>query len=115
MLLGAFCIRQMANQVTVQLINVHAPEIVKLLAIMTENCGTDDHGNMDAFAIEYVAVHDGSPVLGLRDKGCASWSAKARLNCAQVSSPSPADRASERLLELHINSRTVMPVQWRLV
>jgi hypothetical protein len=78
MLLGAFCIRQMANQVAVQLINVYAPQIVELLALMAENGGTRNHGDIDAFAVEYVAVHDRSPGAGLRDKGCACWQSKAR-------------------------------------
>jgi hypothetical protein len=78
MLLGAFYIRQMANQVTIQLINVDASEIVKLLALTAENCRTYDHGDVDALTAEYVAVHDRSPALGLRGKGCACWQPKAR-------------------------------------
>jgi hypothetical protein len=58
MLLGTSYIRQMANQVTIQLINVDTPEIEKLFSLTVENCGTDDHSNMDALAVEYIAVHD---------------------------------------------------------
>jgi hypothetical protein len=73
MLLGTVCIRQMANQVTVQLVNVNTPEIVKLFAFTVENCGTDDHGDMTTLAVEYVAVHDRTPKLEPSGKGCACW------------------------------------------
>jgi hypothetical protein len=75
---GTAYIRQMANQVTVQLVNIDAPEIVKLFALTVEYCGTDDHGDNGAFGIEYVAVHIDLPGFGPRGKGCACCPAKAR-------------------------------------
>jgi hypothetical protein len=60
----------MANQVTVQFINVIAPKIVKLSAPAVENFTTRDYGDEDALAVEYIAVHDRSPGLGC-GKGCA--------------------------------------------
>jgi hypothetical protein len=58
----------MADQVTVQLINVDAPEIVKLLALKAKYLVTSDHGDMDAFAIQYVAIHDRPPMRALTGK-----------------------------------------------
>jgi hypothetical protein len=94
MLLGAFCIRQMANQVTVQLINVDAPEIVKLLALIAENCRTRDHGNMDAVAIEYVAVHDRSPVLVSSRRRLRPLAGESETNHALVTPASRSARLS---------------------
>jgi hypothetical protein len=64
---GAARIRQTTDQITVQLINVDAPEFVKLLALKAEHLATCDHSDMDAFAIEYVAIHD-RPPYGARGK-----------------------------------------------
>jgi hypothetical protein len=49
---------QTTDEVAVQLVNVDTPEIVQLLALKAEHLATCDHGDMDAFAIQYVAIHD---------------------------------------------------------
>jgi hypothetical protein len=67
----------MADQVTVQLINVDTPKIVKFLALKAKYLVTCNNSDMDAFAIQYVAIHD-RPPCGARGKGCARWSAIAR-------------------------------------
>jgi hypothetical protein len=51
----------MADQVTVQLVNVDTPKIVKFLALKAKHLVTCDHCDMDAFAIQYVAIHDRPP------------------------------------------------------
>jgi hypothetical protein len=72
-------IRQMTDEIAVQLVNIDAPEIVNLLALKVEHLATRDHGDMDAFAIQYIAVHDRPPVQGWTSvKGCARWPAIAR-------------------------------------
>jgi len=67
----------MTDKVTVQLVNISAPEIVKLLAFKAEHLVTCDHGHMDAFAVPYVAHHD-RPPMREHDKGCAYCPAIAR-------------------------------------
>jgi hypothetical protein len=52
----------MTDEVAVQLINVDTPEIVKLLALKAKHFATGDHGDLDAFAIQYVAIHDRPPM-----------------------------------------------------
>jgi hypothetical protein len=62
MFVGAARIRQMTNEVAVQLVNVDTPQIVKLLALKAEHLMTIDHGDMDAVAIQYIAIHDRPPM-----------------------------------------------------
>ena len=52
----------MTDEIAVQLVNVDTPEIVKLLALKTKHLVTSDHGDMDAFAIQYVAIYDRPPM-----------------------------------------------------
>jgi hypothetical protein len=37
-----------------------------------------DHADMDALAVEYIAVHDRPPIEVPHGKGCACWAAIAR-------------------------------------
>jgi hypothetical protein len=62
MFLGAARIRQMTDEVAVQPVNVDTPQIVKLLALKVEHLVTIDHGDMDAVAIQNVAIHDRPPI-----------------------------------------------------
>jgi hypothetical protein len=62
MFLGAVHIRQMTDEVAVQLVNVDTPEIVKLLALKAKHPVTCDDGDMYAVAIPYVAIHDQPPM-----------------------------------------------------
>jgi hypothetical protein len=78
MFLGAACIRQMTDEVAVQLVNVDTPQIVKLLALKAKHLVTCDHGDVDAFAVQYVAIHDRPPMQGPRDKDCACRKAITR-------------------------------------
>src|SRR5258707_5068588 len=55
-------IRQMTNQVAIQLVNVRTLKIVKLLTFTAEDRVIHDHADMDAFAVEYIAVHDRPPI-----------------------------------------------------
>jgi hypothetical protein len=61
----------MTDEVAVQLVNIGTPEIVKLLALEAKYLVTCDNGDMDALAIQYVAIHDPPPIEVLHDKGCA--------------------------------------------
>jgi hypothetical protein len=72
---AAASIRQMTDEVAVQLVNVDTPEIVKLSALKVKHLVTYDHGDMDAFAVQYVAIHGRPPVQG---KDCACRKAIAR-------------------------------------
>ena len=65
MFFAAARIRQMTDEIAVQLVNIDAPKIVKLFALKAENLATCDHGDMDAFAIQYIAIHDLPPVPGM--------------------------------------------------
>jgi hypothetical protein len=58
MFISAARVRQMTNEVAVQLVNVDTPKVVKLLALKAEDLATCDHGDMDALAIHYVEIHD---------------------------------------------------------
>jgi hypothetical protein len=58
----------MTNQVAIQLVNVRTLKIVKLLTSEAEDCGAGDHPDMDAFAVEYIAVHDRAPIEVPRHK-----------------------------------------------
>jgi hypothetical protein len=62
MFIGAARIRQMSDEVAIQLVDVDAPEIVKLLALEIKHLVTSDHGDKDAFAIQYIAIHDRPPM-----------------------------------------------------
>jgi hypothetical protein len=64
-------IRQMSNQVAIQLVNVRPLKIVKLLTFEAEDRVARDHADMDAFAVEYIAVHDRPPIEAPHGKGCA--------------------------------------------
>src|ERR1700753_423356 len=52
----------MTDKVAVQLVNVRTLKIVKLLTFKAEDLVVHDYGYMDAFAVEYIAVHDRPPV-----------------------------------------------------
>jgi hypothetical protein len=52
----------MTDEVAVQLVNVDTPEIVKLLTLKVKHLATWNQGDMDAFAIQYVANHDRAPI-----------------------------------------------------
>jgi hypothetical protein len=52
----------MTDEVAVQLVNVDTPEIVELLAPKAEHLATIDHGDMDAVAIQYIAIHKRPPM-----------------------------------------------------
>jgi hypothetical protein len=58
MFFGTARIWQMTDEVAVQLVYVDTSEIVQLLAPKAEHLATIDHSDMDAFAIQYVAIHD---------------------------------------------------------
>jgi hypothetical protein len=53
-------------------------KIVKLLTFEAEDRVARDHADMDAFAVEYIAVHDRPPIEVPHGKGCACWAAIAR-------------------------------------
>jgi hypothetical protein len=61
MLLDAARIRQMTDEVAVQLVNFDTPQNVELLAPKAKHLVTPDHRDMDAFTIQYVAIHDRPP------------------------------------------------------
>jgi hypothetical protein len=48
---------------------------------MAENCGTDDNGNMNAFAVDYIAVHNRSPVSGPRREAAPIGRRKRDKSC----------------------------------
>jgi hypothetical protein len=48
------------------------------LTFEAEDRVTRDHADMDAFAVEYIAVHDRPPIEVPHAKGCACWAAIAR-------------------------------------
>src|ERR1700716_1660109 len=73
----------MTNQVAIQLVNVRTLKIVKLLTFEAEDRVVHDHADMDAFAVEYIAVHDRPRLERPRGKGCACWAAIA----SQISGP----------------------------
>src|SRR5260221_14315992 len=58
--------------------NVRTLKIVKLLTFEAEDRVTRNHADMDAFAVEYIAVHDRPPIEVPHAKGCACWAAIAR-------------------------------------
>jgi hypothetical protein len=62
MFVGAAPIRQMTDEVAIQFVNVDTPQIVKLLALKAKHLVTIDHGDMDAVAIQYIAIHDRPPI-----------------------------------------------------
>src|ERR1700730_7805900 len=68
----------MTNKVAIQLVNVRTLKIVKLLTFEAEDRVAPDHADMDAFAVEYIAVHDRPPIEVPHGKGCACWAAIAR-------------------------------------
>src|SRR5712671_2359111 len=45
-----------------QLVNVRTLKIVELLTFKAEDLVAHDHADMDAFAVEYIAVHDRRPL-----------------------------------------------------
>jgi hypothetical protein len=68
MLLDATRIRQMTDEVAVQLVNFGTAQNVKLLAPKAKHLVTRDHRDMDAFTIQYVAIHDRSPTQEPRQR-----------------------------------------------
>src|SRR6202051_3844794 len=61
-LLLAVRIQQMTNQVAIQLVNARTLKIVKLLTFKAEDRVVQDHADMNAFAVDYIAVHDRPPL-----------------------------------------------------
>jgi hypothetical protein len=61
MLLDAARIRQMTDEVPVQLVKFDTAQNVKLLAPKAKHLVTRDYRDMDAFTIQYVAIHDRPP------------------------------------------------------
>jgi len=47
---------------SIQLVNVRTFKIVELLTFKAEDLVAHDHADMDAFAVEYIAVHDRRPL-----------------------------------------------------
>jgi hypothetical protein len=52
----------MTNEVAIQLINVRTLKIVKLLTFEAKDLVARDNADMDALAVEYIAVHDRPPI-----------------------------------------------------
>jgi hypothetical protein len=52
----------MTNQVAIQLVNVRTLKIVELLTFKAEDRVVHDHADMNAFAVDYIAVHDRPPL-----------------------------------------------------
>src|SRR5258708_5149250 len=69
-------------------------KIVKLLTFEAEDRVTRNHADMDAFAVEYIAVHDRPPIEVPHAKGCACWAAIARQIALGLFPLSPAWPAS---------------------
>src|SRR5882724_9168705 len=53
----------MTNQVAIQLVNVRTLKIVKLLTFKAEDLVAHNHADMDAFTVQYIAVHDQRPIV----------------------------------------------------
>jgi hypothetical protein len=51
----------MTDEVAIQLVNFDTPQNVELLAPKAKHLVTRDHRDMDAFTIQYVAIHDRPP------------------------------------------------------
>ena len=52
----------MTNEVAVQLINVRTLKIAKLLTFEAKDLLAHNNADMDALAVEYIAVHDRPPI-----------------------------------------------------
>src|SRR5450755_1035947 len=62
--------------------------------LTAEDFVANDHADMDAFAVDYIAVQDRCPIEWPHGKGCACWAAIARqIARAAAISPSPSARA----------------------
>jgi hypothetical protein len=85
----------MTNQVAIQLVNLRALKIVKLLTSKAEDLDTNDHADMDAFAVQYIPVHDRHPIeWGPAGKRVRSLAGESETNRALGPiSPSPLARA----------------------
>jgi hypothetical protein len=62
MLSGCARAREVPDKLSGQFVYVDAPKIVELLTPKTENSRTADRRDVDAFAVEYIAVHDLPPI-----------------------------------------------------
>src|SRR5690349_12220866 len=67
----------MADQFPGKPVNFRAFESVTLIALKIEDCRTTHGPDVDAIAIEYVVLHDRSPVYAQRI--CAHWSHPTRV------------------------------------
>ncbi len=75
MFVGTTRIRQMSDEVSVQLVDVDASEIVNFLTSKAEYFATRDHCDMDTLTIQYFVVHNTLQAMG---QSCARWPAIAR-------------------------------------
>src|SRR6266481_5218 len=83
----------MTHKAAIQLVNVRTLKIVKLLTFEAEDRVACDHADKDAFAVEYIALHDQPPIEVPHGKGCAYWVTIARQIALSAISPSPSARA----------------------
>ena len=62
MLSGSARAREVPDKLSGQFVYADAPKIVELPTPKIENSRTADRRDMDAFAVEYIAVHDRPPI-----------------------------------------------------
>jgi hypothetical protein len=75
----------------------HSLKIVKLLTSEAEDCGAPDHADIDAFAVEYIAVHDRSSYRGAPAKRLRLLAGDSETNRTRAISPSPSALAANGL------------------
>src|SRR6266481_8469429 len=84
----------MTHKAAIQLVNARTLKTVKLLTFEAEDRVACDHADKDAFAVDYIAIHDRPPIEVPHDgKGCAYWVTIARQIALSAISPSPSARA----------------------
>jgi hypothetical protein len=74
------------------------------LAPKAEHLATIDHGDMDAFAIQNIEIHDRPPMQEYPDRRLRSLAGDSETNRV-ISSPSPAAQLAERRLSTAPTSR----------
>src|SRR5216683_697374 len=67
--------------------------------------GGRDQADMDAFAVEYIAVHDRPPIEVPHAKGCACWAAIARQIALGLFPPRLLGRLLARVLREDMQER----------
>lgn len=77
MSLHACRVIQMPDEFAGKAIDIATFQFVQFFAREIKNVRADDHRNVDAFAVENIAVHDRPPIEA-PEQACASWTAIAR-------------------------------------